>query len=231
MWKNQYHKAVTFSFDDGVTQDKRLAEMLNRYHLKATFNVNTALNSSTPAFEDEGIWIKHLNHEELKRVLFGHEIAVHGHVHADLRQLSQDEIVEEIVHNRLEIHRIYGKMPIGMAYAFGGFDERVEQVISTLPIQYSRTITSTHDFEIPRNLLVWNPTCSFSDESLEEIVDRFLQLPNDTDALLTIWGHSYELDAHHTWERLEAVLKTLSSRSDVFFRTNSEVLLHQDNSI
>ena len=30
-------KAVTFSFDDGVTQDKRLVEILNKYGLKATF--------------------------------------------------------------------------------------------------------------------------------------------------------------------------------------------------
>ena len=29
-------KYVTFSFDDGVTQDKRLIELLNKYGLKAT---------------------------------------------------------------------------------------------------------------------------------------------------------------------------------------------------
>ena len=34
-------KAVTFSYDDGVTQDIRLVEILNRYGLKATFNLNS----------------------------------------------------------------------------------------------------------------------------------------------------------------------------------------------
>ena len=34
-------KAVTFSYDDGVTQDIRLIEMLNRYNLKCTFNLNS----------------------------------------------------------------------------------------------------------------------------------------------------------------------------------------------
>ena len=42
MWNNK-NKAVTFSFDDGVTQDKRLVEILNKYNLKATFNLNSAL--------------------------------------------------------------------------------------------------------------------------------------------------------------------------------------------
>ena len=32
-------KAVTFSFDDGVTQDIRAIEILNKYGLKATFNL------------------------------------------------------------------------------------------------------------------------------------------------------------------------------------------------
>ena len=34
-------KAVTFSYDDGVTQDIRLVELLNKYGLKATFNINS----------------------------------------------------------------------------------------------------------------------------------------------------------------------------------------------
>ena len=34
MWNNK-NKAVTFSFDDGVTQDKRLIEILNKkYHMQ-----------------------------------------------------------------------------------------------------------------------------------------------------------------------------------------------------
>ena len=31
-------KAVTFSYDDGVQQDKRLAEIFDKYGMKATFN-------------------------------------------------------------------------------------------------------------------------------------------------------------------------------------------------
>ena len=38
-WK----KAVTFSYDDGVTQDRRLIKLFNKYGLKATFNLNSEL--------------------------------------------------------------------------------------------------------------------------------------------------------------------------------------------
>ena len=33
-------KGITFSYDDGVTQDRRLISLLNRYGMKATFNLN-----------------------------------------------------------------------------------------------------------------------------------------------------------------------------------------------
>jgi hypothetical protein len=33
-------KAVTFSYDDGVIQDIRLAEIFDKYNMKATFNFN-----------------------------------------------------------------------------------------------------------------------------------------------------------------------------------------------
>ena len=36
-------KAVTFSYDDGVQQDKRLIEILDRYSIKCTFNINSGL--------------------------------------------------------------------------------------------------------------------------------------------------------------------------------------------
>ena len=34
-------KFLTFSFDDGITQDIRFIELLNKYGLKGTFNLNS----------------------------------------------------------------------------------------------------------------------------------------------------------------------------------------------
>ncbi len=41
MFSNNKHKAITFSFDDGVTQDRRLVKLLDKYNLKCTFNLNS----------------------------------------------------------------------------------------------------------------------------------------------------------------------------------------------
>ena len=40
MWNGKM-KALTFSYDDGNMADGRLIEILDRYGMKGTFNINT----------------------------------------------------------------------------------------------------------------------------------------------------------------------------------------------
>ena len=40
-WKKQYQKALTFSYDDGNVQDKKLLDILNRYGMKSPNNEKT----------------------------------------------------------------------------------------------------------------------------------------------------------------------------------------------
>ena len=50
----KYQKAITFSYDDGIESDRKLVEILNRYGMKCTFNLNTGIQSRESRFEIEG---------------------------------------------------------------------------------------------------------------------------------------------------------------------------------
>ena len=52
-------KAITFSHDDGITQDVRLIEIFNKYNLKATFNINSELLGSDGELIRDGVRISH----------------------------------------------------------------------------------------------------------------------------------------------------------------------------
>ena len=39
-----------------------------------------------------------------------------------------------------------------------------------------------------------------------------------------LWGHSWEIENHKDWQRLEAVLKYISRRPGVVYATNQELL-------
>lgn len=41
--KMMQNKFFTLSYDDGITQDKRLVKIFNKYGIRATFNINSEL--------------------------------------------------------------------------------------------------------------------------------------------------------------------------------------------
>lgn len=230
MW-NGKKKAVTFSFDDGTTQDIRLVKILDKYALKATFNLNSQLLGKEGLLERNGITVRHdkILPNEVKDIYKGHEVAVHTLTHPNLTFLGDDEVVRQVEEDRKNLSEFCGYEVVGMAYPCGGKnnDERVAQIIaSETGIKYARTITSTYQFAPQSNLFRFNPTVHFIDADLENIVDRFLS--EQDGGLLYIWGHSFELDAEYiTWERFERVCKKLACNADIFYGTNREVLLKE----
>ena len=228
---NGKNKAVTFSFDDGVTQDIRLVEMFNQYGLKGTFNLNSDLLSRDGSLERNGRIVRHdkIAVSEVAHVYAGHEVAVHTLTHPNLTTLPEEEIVRQVERDRLALSEMAGYEVVGMAYPCGGVnnDDRVAAIIKERTgVRYARTITSTNSFDEQENLYRFNPSVHFAAQDLEELVDRFLALETDIPQLLYIWGHSYEMDAQYiTWEEFERICQKLAGHADIFYGTNKEVLL------
>jgi peptidoglycan-N-acetylglucosamine deacetylase len=225
MWKNKYHKAVTFSFDDGITQDIRLVQLLNKYHLKGTFNINTGLAKRGLTFPIDHVTVDHLNLHECIDLYQGHEVAIHSVTHPDLTKLSNVDINDELSEDRLVIQKTFGYTPVGMAYPYGTFNDHVVDVIKSLGIQYARTVISTYDFKIQTDLLRFKPTIHQGDPKIFELIDAFLSSDSSDDQLLYIWGHSYEFDVDQSWERFESICLKLSDIDFIYYGTNQDVLL------
>ena len=230
MW-NGKKKAVTFSFDDGVWQDRPLVDILNKYGLKGTFNLNSDCFGSTDSYEAFGkiICRDRLKEDEVKAVYIGHEVAVHTLTHPNLTQQTDAEVIRQVDEDRKNLERIFGYPVVGMAYPCGGVnnDERVAALIGgNTPIQYARTSTMTHTFELQKDhLLRFNATAHFLDPELERLADEFLALNPEREQLFYIWGHSYELDAQSAWDWFEKFCQKIAGKADIFYGTNKETLL------
>ncbi len=230
MWQGK-KKAVTFSFDDGVSQDIRLIELFNKYGLKCTFNLNSELLGLDGTLDRNGRTVRHdkIKPEAVKEIYKEHEVAAHTLTHPFLPSCTDEEIIRQVENDRQNLSRLCGYEVVSMAYPCGGENnnDRVAEIIKkNTGIKLARTITSTHSFSAQENLLRFNPTVYYIDERLDEIVDEFLALDSSEPALLYIWGHSYEMDAEYiTWEKFEEVCKRVSGHDDIFYGTNKEVLL------
>ena len=225
-------KAITFSYDDGVTQDIRLIELLNKYGLKCTFNLNSELLSKKGMLIREGQRISHykVHPEDVKDIYDGHEVAVHTLTHPNLTRCDDAEVIRQVETDRLNLSRLVGYEVVGMAYPCGGVnnDDRVAELIKkNTGVKYSRTITTTGSFDLQDNLYRFNPTAfHLHFDELMQLGTSFIELKPETPKIFYIWGHSYEMDyGADYWVKLEEFFKLISNKDDIFYGTNKEVLL------
>lgn len=224
-------KAITFSYDDGVTQDVRLIEVFNKYNLKATFNLNSELLGVQRGLLCEGKMIPHNKNkpEDVRHIYDGHEVAVHTLTHPLLPAIEDDnEIIRQVEQDRWNLSELVGYEVVGMAYPCGGAnnDDRTADIIRRhTGVKYARTIKTTLDFAPQENLYRFNGTIYHHGQwdMLFEMGERFLQAE---EGLFYIWGHAYEFDIYpERWQIFEEFCKMISGKTDIFYGTNKEVLL------
>ena len=223
-------KAVTFSFDDGVTQDIRLINILNRYGLKATFNLNSSYLGLSGQLSRNDHVVRHDKNPacQIAAIYRGHEVAVHTLTHPNLTELDEDTIVWQVEEDRKALEGLTGYQVRCMAYPCGGVnnDDRVAAVIKNRThIRFARTITSSYSFDIPDNLYRYDPSVYYIEkERLFQLGENFIKLKADRPQVFYIWGHSYEMDAEYIkWDEFEEFCKLISGKADIFYGTNGEI--------
>ncbi len=224
-------KAVTLSYDDGITQDIRFIEMLNRYGLKCTFNLNSELLGRGGFLIREGQRISHykLRPEDVKTVYEAHEVAVHTLTHPTLPGKPDEEVIRQVEQDRLNLSELVGYEVVGMAYPNGPNDDHVAGLIREhTGVKYARTVTCTGDFEPQDNLYRFKPTAYhlMGFDELMQLGEKFVEMKSDRPQIFYLWGHAYEMDYRPDyWVRMEEFCKLISGRDDIFYGTNTEVLL------
>lgn len=223
-------KAVTLSYDDGTIHDMKLSEIINRYGLKCTFNLN-----SERLLSGNGLTV-----EQAKKLLsHGHEVAIHGARHKASGLASSIDGIRDILVCREVLEQTFGQIIRGMAYPGSGIRrfcngqsyETVRSYLTDLGIVYSRTLGEDNDdFELPTDWLAWMPTAHHNNPRLKEYMEKFVV--TDTNAcycarrhpcLFYLWGHSYEFYAQNNWEVLENIGETLGGRDDIWYATNIDI--------
>lgn len=211
-------KAVTLSYDDGVVDDLKLLEIMNRYGIKGTFNVNSGL------FKKDD---RHLSAEQVATVYesCGMEVATHGYTHPYLADITPAAAADQMISDRRELEKLLGHPVMGMAYPFGQVNDKVVEVMENCGILYSRTTVSTGKFEIPKDWLRMPATCHHTDKRLFELCDQFLSAEvkkHQVPLLFYLWGHSYEFPRDNNWDDIEKFCEKVSG-DDIWHATNMEV--------
>jgi len=223
-------KAFTMSFDDGITDDIRLVEMMNKYGLKGTFNISSA------RFETDATvpFPRHMTLEEARNTYLpaGHEVAVHGLRHISPYLSTPSVRIHEMLEDRIGLEHAFGQLVFGMAIPDDGrtTPDMIEQ-FRMLGFHYCRGLAYRDDFALPDDFMCLSPTVKFNHPTLTEKLDRFLAAdPNreyisHRDPLLFyMWGHSHELRGQDNWYIIDEVGEKLQGHNEVWLATNGEIV-------
>lgn len=224
-------KALTLSYDDGIVHDRRLVELMNRYGVKGTFNLNSALLGRSCIIRIDGVDVEDsvITAEEIPQLYEKHEVATHAARHIALTQCGNAALCE-IVEDRKVLESLVPYMVLGHAYPFGAYDKTVFAMLKAAGIRYARTVVSTGDFRIPENFLEWHPTCHHADSRLMELARQFCgqkEYPGKIEEpqIFYLWGHSYEFARQDNWNVIEDFLAYVSDyKEEIWMATNGDIV-------
>lgn len=200
-------KYFLLSFDDGAIYDRRFVELLNKYNIKGTFNLNTGLEDFVWYYEDR-FPIRRQILAETVDLYRGHEIASHSLHHPWLNTLTPPQLTREIGEDCAALKKLFDLEEIGFGVPFTACAEREIKIIRKF-VRYIRLSEFADNFDLPKDPYHIPIHGLYNDADIREKITRFAECDQE-DALFVMAGHSYELEVLQHWEYMESLLQFIS---------------------
>lgn len=229
---------VTTSWDDGHKCDIKLAALLKKYCIRGTFYVCPETHEF-PSHE-------RLTPEEIRTLSAEFEIGAHTMTHPRLSQLDAAVARDEIVRSKETLESITGSSVLSFCYPYGDHNAETKRIVREAGFDRARSVnrfttrsrdqwaigTSVDTYDHLRDgmlsvlrLCGRRPWQLMRMRRWDNLAKTMFAQARDRGEVFHLWGHSKEIDIHHHWERLEALLAWLSEQPDVVFAANGEVPL------
>lgn len=217
-------KAFQLTYDDGVLQDVPLVQLLNRYGIKATFNLNSQLMAEGFAWtHPNGMQVVRLSPEAAKGLYDGHEIASHTLTHPYMQDLSREELLWQMGQDRENLQKLFGREVLGFAVPFHYYDQQIADCAREVGFAYARTSDLTFGYTPCRAWYHWKTGMYHVLPEFGAYVEGFFASDEEL-ALCQIVGHSYDLDAENLWDTLEGICQRVAAREDIWCCTHLELV-------
>ena len=236
------HEAiVTTSWDDGHPSDLKLAELLKRYDIPATFYI--------PIDNTEG---ECMNTQQISEIAQSFDVGGHSYNHVNLTKIPPKEAEKEIMEGKRRLEEIIGKEVISFCYPKGSFNHEIINIAKGAGFVGARTVKlfdrSINDpFKMGTTVYakdLWfaayiKHLATSLDPSLflfmiknnlffkgwDRIATETLDFVIKNGGVWHLWGHSWEIDGNNDWGKLEAVLYQINTLSKESLKVDNSQLL------
>ena len=234
-------KLITTSWDDGHPKDFKLAELLAKYNLPATFYI--------PKTNPE-----HVVMEENAVVQLAQQFEIGGHTlnHVRLYSNLKDGLADTEISGCFRwLKDLLGEAPVSFCFPGGVVNNEAITAAYQAGFRVLRTtellstaFTSTHQlfpttlqvFEHQRSaylknllkrqqyksLIWWLSMGSTTD--LFKLIDLKLGDMADNGGCFHLWGHSWEIEAYNLWNKLEMIFKRIAGLNEFEYVSNKGLI-------
>lgn len=224
---------VTTSWDDGHNLDLKMAELLDRYGVKGTFYV-----APEYAGVSEGA---RLLPSEIRQLDERYEVGAHSMTHPRLTRLTPRAAGEEIRRSKAWLEDVLQHPVVSFCYPYGDFNQATARTVERAGFRYARTTkrfstsmrsrfaarTTVHAYRHWSDLLRILRAARFSPSRFWRFYSDWSELAihlfdeiHSRGGEFHLWGHSWEIEEHGDWQRLERVLSHVAEATDVEHVTN-----------
>ncbi len=229
---------VTTSWDDGHVLDMKLGGLLNKYGIKATIYISPR--------DREISYENMLNDEQIKKLSESFEIGAHTMTHPRLPEVSLDEARREVKESKEYLEKITGKPVYSFCYPCGAYQKEHSLLAEELGFKVARTVSRfslspvSKPFEMKTSIHTYDhysdifQVMKFAKFNPFKFLNYFLHWDRQAIAMFDqvlknggvfhLWGHSWEVEGHNDWERLEKVLAYIANRPGVEYVVNSQLV-------
>ena len=214
-------KIVCLSFDDGTIYDLKFIELLNKYNIKATLNLNSKLKDFIWYYENKPI--KRLDLEKYKDMYDGHEVASHSLTHPYFSSLSKEEVIRQVKEDIDNLSKIFNYKIEGFAFPFHDqTEENIQTIKNNVELSYIR-YSFLDSCGVHKDRYHIHINALYDDV---DIYDRLIEFKNSDkeNELFVITGHAYEFEVKNDWNKIEKLLKYLKNDKDINVLTLKEAI-------
>ena len=232
----------TCSIDDGHPSDMRMAELLDKHGLHATFFI--------PIKNREGAEV--MSSLQIREIDERFEVGSHTYDHCFLKDVPVEEAYFQIAEGKKQLEDILGKPVAGFCYPGGKFGPEHASLVRSAGFRYARTTVNLR-FDAGSNAFEMPTTFQFYPHDRSVYLRNFAKagqwasrrqglllalLHKDWIARLYalfdhacehggafhLWGHSQDIDKLDAWKQLDRFLSYVAARISIRNRLSNSQL-------
>ena len=218
-------KYFILSIDDGTIYDEKVIAVLNRHHIKGTFNLNSGLDDFV--WFNEGRPVRRLALPKNVELYQGHEVASHSLTHPHLTLCSDDHIGYEVGVDKENLERIFARPVTSFAFPFDDFDDRcINRIRAIEGFTAIRVSEIDSSFRFPSDPLHIKITSLDIRDALN-LFPRFLE--DESAELFVFVSHGYDFEFGEAYGLLGSLCEMVEQSEVQSIFTNELPLVMSQN--